>query len=115
MSVRNSGIGDTINMTNLLSVANITYAIKDPNQLPEVEKKLKQELPGFKERIPELIEGPFYLGVEKVDKSWSIYDMAFVATCEEGAKKYRVERAIRRELVLLLDVNGEVKQGSDTK
>lgn len=107
MNVRNSGISDMINMTKLLSVANVEFAIKDPGKLDKCEELLKQEMPKFKERIPELVEGPFYLGVEKIDKSWGIYTLSFVATCEEGAK-YRVERAIRRELVRILDTGEQV-------
>jgi small conductance mechanosensitive channel len=102
MNVRNSRIGDMINMTDLLSVATCEAFINDSAKLPKTEEVLEQELPKMKERIPELLDGPFYLGVEKVDKAWNVITLSFLARCEEGAK-YRVERALREELLLLID------------
>ena len=52
--------------------------------------------------IPEVKEGPFYIGVSGMTEAGLA--LTFAARCEEGYK-YIVERAMYRQLKLLFDRN----------
>lgn len=98
--VNNSRLGNVVNMTESLSVAMLETPIKYGESLERVERILAENLPVIGKEIPELKEGPFYVGVSGVGKG--SMTLRFVAKCEEGAK-YRVERAMTRRFKLLWD------------
>ena len=100
--VRNSEIGSFINMTEKLSIANCDIQIGYSEDLENVESMLQDGLPTMKPVIPELLEGPFYIGISGMTEAGMV--LSFTAKCEEGAK-YRVERAMYRQLKLLFDRN----------
>ena len=100
--VRNSEIGSFINMTEKLSIANCDVQIGYGEDLERVETALEAELLRTGTAIPELQEGPFYIGISGMTEAGMV--LSFTAKCEEGAK-YRVERAMYRQLKLLFDRN----------
>lgn len=100
--VRNSEIGSFINMTEKLSIANCDIQIGHGENLESVEAALESELPHTGTAIPELLDGPFYIGISVITEAGMV--LSFTAKCEEGAK-YRVERAMYRQLKLLFDRN----------
>ena len=100
--VRNSEIGSFINMTDKLSVANCDVQIGYGEDLEKVEGIFKEGLPAMGAAIPEVKEGPFYIGVSGMTEAGLA--LTFAARCEEGYK-YIVERAMYRQLKMLFDRN----------
>lgn len=100
--VNNSKLGNVINMTEQLSIANVQIGIAYTESLEKVEGILKEALPEIGKEIPELKEGPFYEGITEINWKTGEISLAFIASCEEGAK-YRVERALLRRLKILFD------------
>ncbi len=101
--VNNSAISSVINQTKELSLAVAYISIEYGQSIPEVELIIKNNLERMKNAIPEIVEGPFYKGVDKLADS--SVDLMFMARCKE-ADLYGVQRAMRRELKLIFDENG---------
>jgi small-conductance mechanosensitive channel len=57
-------------------------------------------LPKMKVAIPDIIEGPIYLGITGFGDS--SVDLKFIARCDES-KKFSVQRLMNRELKILFD------------
>lgn len=100
--LRNSGISNVTNKTKLDSYANVDVVIPVGENLPYVENVLAAELPTLRERVPEILKGPFYKGV--VDLSDSSMTIRVVATCAESDRA-ALERSLKREMKLLLSRN----------
>lgn len=100
--VRNSEIGSFINMTEKLSIANCDIQVGHGEDFHKVENALQEGLPPMKAVIPELLEGPYYIGISRMTEAGLV--LGFTAKCEEGAK-YVVERAMYRQLKFLFDKN----------
>ncbi len=101
--INNSAISSIINQTKELSYAVAYISIEYGQSIPEVELIIKDNLERMKKAIPEIIEGPFYKGVDSLGAS--SVDLMFMARCKE-ADLYGVQRAMRRELKLIFDENG---------
>ena len=101
--INNSAISSVINQTKELSLAVAYISIEYGQSIPEVELIIKDNLERMKTAIPEIVEGPFYKGVDKLAES--SVDLMFMARCKE-ADLYGVQRAMRRELKLIFDENG---------
>lgn len=97
--LRNSSISNVTNMTKLNSYASMDITIPVGESLPYVEKVLKDELKSVHDRVPAIIEGPFYKGV--VDLSSTAMTIRVVATCKE-TDRGSVMRSLRREVKLML-------------
>lgn len=97
--LRNSSISNVTNMTKLNSYASIDITLPVGESLPYVEKVLKDELKSVHDRVPAIIDGPFYKGV--VDLSSTAMTIRVVATCKE-IDRGSVMRSLRREVKLLL-------------
>jgi small conductance mechanosensitive channel len=63
---------------------------------------IKNNLETIKKNIPQIVEGPFYKGVDALGES--SVDLLFMANCKEE-DIYIVQRAMNRELKLLFDEN----------
>lgn len=97
--LRNSSISNVTNMTKLNSYASIDITLPVGESLPYIEKVLKDELKSVHDRVPAIIDGPFYKGV--VDLSSTAMTIRVVATCKE-IDRGSVMRSLRREVKLLL-------------
>ncbi len=101
--VNNSHISTIINQTKELSLARAEISIEYGKPIPEVEQVIMKNLDKIKENIPEIIEGPYYKGVNAL--AASSVDLLFVAKCKEE-DLYGVQRAMNRELKMMFDENG---------
>lgn len=97
--LRNSSISNVTNMTKLNSYASVDVTVPVGESLPYIEKALKAELPRVHDRVPAIIEGPFYKGV--VALTDSAMTIRIVATCKE-TERGGVVRSLHRELKMLL-------------
>ena len=101
--VNNSQIQTIINQTKELSLARATISIEYGKPIPEAEEVIMKNLDNIKAKIPEIVEGPYYKGVNAL--AASSVDLLFVAKCKEE-DLYGVQRAMNRELKILFDENG---------
>ena len=100
--INNSTISSVVNQTKELSLARATISIEYGESIPKVELIIKENLERIKKAIPEIVEGPYYKGVDALNSS--SVDLLFFAQCHEE-DIYIVQRALNRELKLVFDEN----------
>ena len=101
--VNNSEIKTIINQTQELSLAKAYVSIGYGARLEKVESIIADNLESFKQKIPAIVEGPFYKGVSELGESG--VTLLFVAKCQEG-DIYQVQRDMNREIKIMFDDNG---------
>lgn len=100
--ISNSDVTGVINMTREYSYSWVDVGIEYGESLERVESVLADEFPRIKERIPQILDGPFYKGVVSLgDNSVNIRIMVL---CAE-ADRIQMERDLNREMKLLFDRN----------
>ncbi|MBN2503892.1 MAG: mechanosensitive ion channel family protein [Bacilli bacterium] len=100
--INNSDIRGAINTSSSLSPAICDISISYNEDIVRVEELIKKNLDSIKKAIPDIVEGPFYFGVEKLADSSVV--LRVVARTKE-TNKYSVLRGLNRELKLLFDKN----------
>ena len=100
--VNNSEIKTIINQTQELSLAKAYVAISYDSRIEKVEAVIADNLASFKEKIPAIVEGPFYKGVSELGESG--VTLLFVAKCQED-DIYQVQRDMNREIKVMFDNN----------
>lgn len=100
--VNNSEIKTIINQTQELSIAKCYVGISYGDRIEKVEKIIADNLPKIKEKIPAIVEGPFYKGVSELAES--SVNLLFVAKCKENGI-YQVQRDLNREIKIVFDDN----------
>lgn len=98
--INNSDIRGAINTSSELSPAICHIAISYDEDIEKVEEIIKNNLDLIKQNIPEIVEGPYYRGVEELSES-SVVLRIYAKTKEP--KKYQVVRDLNREMKLLFD------------
>ena len=101
--VNNSEISTVINQSKELSVTTCEVGICYQESIPKVELIIKNNLDKIKEAIPEIVEGPYYKGVNSLAES--SVNLLFIATVKES-DYYVVQRALNREIKMMFDRNG---------
>jgi len=98
--INNSDIRGAINTTTSLSPAVCDISISYKEDINKVEKIIVNNLEKIKSNLPEIVDGPRYLGVQKLaDSSVVLRVVAF----SNEKDKYVVMRGINKELKLLFD------------
>lgn len=100
--VNNSDIRTLVNMTSQLSLAISEVDIEYSESLERVELIINENLPAIKQNIPDIAEGPYYMGVSKLGASG--VTLRFSAKCPE-IMKFQVERDLNRQIKLIFDKN----------
>ena len=100
--INNSKVGDVVNLTNQLSIAICCVEIEYSESIQRVENLFEEAFPVIKEKIPGIVEGPFYKGLNKLNSSG--VELKIVANCFEKYK-FQVLRDLNREIKLLFDKN----------
>ena len=100
--VNNSDIRSIVNQTQELSVAKCYVGISYGDRIEKIEKIIADNLPAIKEKIPAIVEGPFYKGVSELADS--SVNLLFVAKCKE-TDIYQVQRDLNREIKIVFDDN----------
>jgi small conductance mechanosensitive channel len=101
--INNSDLRQTINTSANLSPAICDISIAYDEDIERVEKIILANIEDIKKRIPDIVEGPFYRGVQSLSES-SIVIRIYAKTDE--LKKYQVTRDLNKEMKLLFDRNG---------
>ena len=102
MIINNNSIGDVINLSRELSLAVVDLEFPYTFPLEKMESILNDNFPAIKERIPQIVEGPFYKGICAYKES--NIAVRVVAKVKED-DKYQVERDLFREYRMLLVKN----------
>ncbi|MEG1581957.1 MAG: mechanosensitive ion channel family protein, partial [Clostridia bacterium] len=100
--INNSKISKIINNSKSMSIAICDVGIEYSESLERVENVIKNNLDDIKSKIPAIVEGPFYKGVDVLGNSSVI--IRFVAKCKED-DKFQTQRDLNREIKLLFDKN----------
>ena len=100
--VSNSEIKTLINQTQELSVAKTYVSISYDARVEQVESVIAKNLEKIKENIPEIVEGPYYKGVDELGESGVV--LLFVAKCKEP-DIYQVQRDMNRQIKIIFDDN----------
>lgn len=100
--IANSDIREIVNLSEELSYAVSELSIEYSADLEHVEEIIKNSLPDIKGKIPQIINGPRFDGVDQLGDSAVV--MRVIAHCEE---KHRIDvrRMLNKELKLVLDKN----------
>ncbi|HPM07381.1 MAG TPA: mechanosensitive ion channel family protein [Bacilli bacterium] len=101
--INNSDLRQTINTSANLSPAICDISIAYDEDLERVEKVILNNIEELKSKIPDIVEGPFYRGVQSLADS-SVVIRMYARTDE--LKKYQVTRDLNKEMKLLFDRNG---------
>ena len=101
--VNNSEIKTIINQTQELSLAKAYVAVSYGARIEKIEAVVADNLASFKEKIPAIVEGPYYKGVSELGESG--VTLLFVAKCNED-DIYQVQRDMNREIKIMFDDNG---------
>ena len=100
--INNSQISTVINQSKELSVTTCVVGIDYRESIPNVELLIKNNMERIKKAIPEIVDGPYYKGVDSLGES--SVNLLFVATVKEN-DYYVVQRALNREIKLIFDEN----------
>lgn len=99
----NSQISEVVNQTKEISLAKCICSFSYGEDVNRVELILKDNLPKIKNKIPAIVDGPYYKGItELADSS---VDALIIAKCREE-DVYQVQRDLNRELYILFVQNG---------
>ena len=100
--INNSEISSIINQSKELSVTTSVVAIDYRESIPRVELVIKNNIDRIRAAIPEIVDGPYYKGVDSLGES--SVNLLFIATVKES-DYYVVQRALNREIKLIFDEN----------
>ena len=101
--INNSEITSVVNQTQHLSCVSTVVSIDYRESLTRVELIIRDNLDRIKAAIPEIVEGPYYKGVNAL--SPSSVDLVFMSNCKEE-DYFPVSRAMNREVRFLFDEYG---------
>ena len=101
--ISNNEIKSIINQTQELSIAKCYVAIQYEDRIEKVEAVIADNIESFKEKIPGIVEGPYYKGVSEL--SDSSVNLLFIAKCKEP-DIYQVQRDLNRQIKIMFDDNG---------
>ena len=93
--INNNTIKAVVNQSQDLSVVKTELCIFYDDDLERIELKIKEYLPKIKDKIPYIVEGPYYKGVQSMEDSY--VTLLFLAKCEE-VNFYPAKRALNREV-----------------
>lgn len=102
MVINNSDLRQTINTSVFLSPAICDIPVAFEEDIEKIEKIIIANLEEIKKKIPNIVEGPFYRGVQEISDSGLVVRV-FAKTDE--LKKYQVARDLNKEMKLLFDRN----------
>lgn len=98
--INNSDVRGTINTSINPSPAICEVSISYSEDIQRVEKIIRDNLDNMKKNIPDIIEGPYYYGIQKLADSGMT--LRLYARSDE-LKRYGVMRAMNREIKILFD------------
>lgn len=102
--IGNRSVKNVLNLSKMNTWLTLEFKIPTSISLMKVEKIMEESMPVIGERIPEIINGPFYKGVWAV-ADWSKMLIQISCECTELNSRI-VTRKLNREIIVLLEENG---------
>ena len=110
LTVRNSQISKTINLTDRQSCAAVTFPLAPGESIQKVEAVLKAaNIEALAKKSEKVKMGPLYLGACGITRK-GVQELLFIAGCLEE-DIYEVERLLYREITVIFEDNG-IKLGA---
>ena len=108
--IGNGSIRDVVNLTRQNSWCTVETVIDYKHSIADLEAIFEKELPEIGKRIPQIISGPYYRGIQSFTKYTARTGMVilFNAECHEEDMK-KVNSALSRELRILFE-NNKIQQ-----
>ena len=100
--ISNSNISSMVNLTDSLSLAIVEISIPYEENLSRTETLLIQHLKDMQKRIPAIVEGPYYKGVE--DMADSAVILKVIAKVKEE-DRFQATRDMKRDIYIFLNDN----------
>ena len=100
--ISNSSINTMVNLTNSLSLAIVNISIPYEENLARTETLLMERIKDMKKRIPTIVEGPYYKGVEEMGDSAVI--LKVIAKVKEE-DRFQATRDMNRDIYIFLNEN----------
>ena len=97
-SITNSSITTVVNMSRLKSIAKVVLPVSFNEDVERVEAIIVRECERLKEKVPNIIEGPYYKGVDGIGTS--SVNLLVLCFCKES-DRFQVTRDLNREFYLL--------------
>ena len=101
-SITNSSISTVVNMSRMRSVASVTLSVSYNEDVERVEALIIEEIEKLKEKIPNILEGPWYKGIDSI--SASSVDFLVICFVSED-NRFQVTRDLKREFYLMFKKN----------
>ena len=101
--VNHSNISNVVNLSRELSLAVVDCDFPYDVPIEHIEKLFEKKFDGMKEKIPGIVEGPFYKGVSEYKDS--NVTVRIVASCNED-DRYQVQRDLLREYRAIITEEG---------
>ena len=102
-SITNSSILTVVNMSRLRSVASVTLSVSYNEDVERVEAIILKEIEEIKTKIPNIIDGPWYKGIDAISAS----SIDFLVHCFVNEdNRFQVTRDLNREFYLAFKKNG---------
>ncbi|MBQ3282183.1 MAG: mechanosensitive ion channel family protein [Eubacterium sp.] len=97
-TIRNSDISNVLNMSAMDSWYPMEVVVSSSQDINEIEKVLKENLPKIREKHPEIISGPEYRGIEAI--GGGKVTILVLTSCSQ-VNYYKVQRIINKEILAL--------------
>ncbi len=101
-SITNSSILTVVNMSRLRSVASVTLSVSYNEDVERVEALILKEIDEIKEKVPNIVDGPWYKGIDNISAS-SVDFLVLCFVMEEN--RFQVTRDLKREFYLCFKKN----------
>ena len=97
-SITNSSINTVVNLSRLKSLVHVTLSVSYNEDVERVEALIINEIEEIKEKVPNILEGPFYKGIDNITAS----SVDFLVLCfTDESNRYQVTRDLKREFFIL--------------
>ena len=101
-SITNSSILTVVNMSRLRSVVSVTLSVSYNEDVERVEALIIEEIEELKKSVPNIIDGPWYKGIDNISAS-SVDFLVMCFVLEEN--RFQVTRDLKREFYLCFEKN----------
>ena len=101
-SITNSSILTVVNMSRLRSVVSVTLSVSYNEDVERVEALIIEEIEELKKSVPNIIDGPWYKGIDNISAS-SVDFLVMCFVLEEN--RFQVTRDLKREFYLCFKKN----------
>ena len=101
-AITNSNVGTCVNLSRQTNLISITMSCGYNEDIRRVEAIIARELPKIREKLPKVVDGPTYKGIDAINDS-SI-DFGFSVRCK-AMDRFQVKRDFTREVYLMFVLN----------